>query len=172
MPEETYVGALIAYRIVRAGYLVFDGSGAARWGGRWTSPGRSVIHAAETYALAILENLVHFNASELPPNLVVSRIEIPKRVSRQVISRAEVPEFESSNTYDACREIGDRWFDAARTALLIVPSRLSPFECNFVIHSQHQDIAKLRVSAPQPARVDERLKLLLAKRPRARTRRG
>ena len=67
MPEETYVGALIAYRIVRAGYSVFDGSGAARWGGRWTSPGRSVIHAAETYALAILENLVHFNASELPP---------------------------------------------------------------------------------------------------------
>ena len=85
MAKGPYSGALIAYRIVRAGYPLFDGSGAARWGGRWTSPGKAVIHAAESYALAVLENLVHFNASELPPHLIVSRIQIPKRVSRACI---------------------------------------------------------------------------------------
>ena len=139
MAQNSYAGALIAYRIVRSGYPVFDGSGAARWGGRWTSPGRAVIHAAESYALAILENLVHFNASELPPHLIVSRIEIPKRVSREIVSRGDIPQFDTAKTYEACRAIGDRWHEAARTAVLIVPSRLSPFECNLVIHPGHKD---------------------------------
>ena len=87
MSDKSYQGALTAYRIVRAGYPVFDGSGAARWGGRWTGKGRAVIHAAESYALAVLENLVHFNASELPPHLVVCEIHIPEHVSRQIIRR-------------------------------------------------------------------------------------
>ena len=85
MNDKSYQGALTAYRIVRAGYPVFDGSGAARWGGRWTGKGRAVIHAAESYALAVLENLVHFNASELPPHLVVCEIHIPENVSRQIV---------------------------------------------------------------------------------------
>lgn len=167
MAADLYSGALTGYRIVRAGYPVFDGSGAARWGGRWTSPGRSVIHAAESYALAVLENLVHFNASELPPHVVVCRIEIPKRVSREMISRADIPNFDTAKTYDACRAIGDRWHEAIQSAILIVPSRLSPFECNLLIHPLHKDAAKLRVGEPLLVGLDERLKSLIVK-PRRR----
>ena len=36
-----------------------------------------IVHAAETYALAVLENLVHFNSTQLPPHMVVIRIDIP-----------------------------------------------------------------------------------------------
>lgn len=163
MSDKSYEGALTAYRIVRAGYPLFDGSGAARWGGRWTEKGRAVIHAAESYALAVLENLVHFNASELPPNLVVCQIDIPKSISRQIVRRRDVPDFDSATTYEACRAIGDRWHEEARTALLIVPSRLSPFECNILIHPLNKDSAKLRFGDPLPARLDERLKALLTK---------
>ena len=76
MSDKSYQGALTAYRIVRDGYPVFDGSGAARWGGRWTGKGRAVIHTAESYALAVLESLVHFNASalQLPRLLEVFRL--------------------------------------------------------------------------------------------------
>jgi RES domain-containing protein len=167
MARDSYAGPLTVYRIVRAGYPIFDGGGAARWGGRWTSRGRAVIHAAESYALAILENLVHFNASELPPRLVVSRIEIPKRVSRQIIARDEIPDFDTAS-YETCRAIGDRWHAQAKTAVLIVPSRLSPFESNALIHPAHRDTAKVRVGEPLPARLDERLRLLLAKPGRVR----
>ena len=128
-----------------------------RTSGRWTSPGRAVIHAAESYALAVLENLVHFNASELPPHLVVSRLEIPQRVSRQVVARAEVPDLDTAKTYESCRAIGDTWHEAGSAAVLIVPSRLSPFECNLLINPRHKDCAKVRV--------DERLQSMLA-RPR------
>ena len=164
--DDSYSGALIAYRIVRDGYPVFDGSGAARWGGRWTNPGRAVIHAAESYALAVLENLVHFNASELPPQMVVSRLEIPKRVAREIIARADIPGFDTARSYDACRTIGDRWHEAGSTAVLVVPSRLSPFECNLLINPAHKDSARVRVGKPLPARLDERLKALLARRRR------
>jgi RES domain-containing protein len=163
MSEKSYQGALNAYRIVRDGYPVFDGSGAARWGGRWTAKGRAVIHAAESYALAVLENLVHFNASELPPHLLVCEIHIPEGVSRQIVRRSAVPDFDLTDSYDACRTIGDRWHEQAKTALLIVPSRLSPFECNILIHPQHADVARVRASEPLPARLDERLKGLLSK---------
>ena len=171
MARDPYRGALTVYRIVRAGYPVFDGSGAARWGGRWTSPGRAVIHAAQTYALAVLENLVHFNASELPPNLVVTQIDIPARVSREIVRRSDVPGFDSDNTYDACREIGDRWHQTASSALLIVPSRLSPHECNVLSRPGHKETGKLKVGDSMPARIDERLKDLLGKPRRSRTRR-
>jgi RES domain-containing protein len=164
MSDKLYEGALTAYRIVRAGYPVFDGSGAARWGGRWTDKGRAVIHAAESYALAVLENLVHFNASELPPHLLVCEIDIPEAVSRQVVRRAEVPDFDTGSSYGACRALGNRWHEEAKTALLIVPSRLSPFECNILIHPQHPDVSHVRVGDAVPARLDERLKGLLGKR--------
>jgi RES domain-containing protein len=168
MARKSYAGALLAYRIVRSGYPVFDGGGAARWGGRWTSSGKAVIHAAESYSLAVLENLVHFNASELPPHLIVSRIEIPKRVSRERVSRDDIPDFDTAKTYEVCRAIGDRWHEAGRTAVLIVPSRLSPFECNLLIHPDHKESALMKVSAPLPARLDEQLKSLLAKPRRPR----
>ena len=163
MSDADHAGALTAFRIVRAGYPVFDGTGAARWGGRWTSPGKVVIHAAESYALVVLENLVHFNASELPPNLVIARIEIPARDSREIVQRANIADFDSAATYESCRAIGNRWHEAGKSALLIVPSRLSPFECNILIHPSHKDTARLLVGEQVPARLDERLKSLLKK---------
>jgi RES domain-containing protein len=164
MSDKSYQGALTAYRIVRAGYRVFDGSGAARWGGRWTAKGRAVIHTAESYALAVLENLVHFNASELPPHLVVCEIDIPEDVSRQIVRRDAVPDFDVAASYAACREIGDRWHEEGKCALLIVPSRLSPYECNILIHPEHEDVRRVGVGEPVPAGLDERLKVLLGKR--------
>ena len=41
------------------------------------SPGRWVVHAAETYSLAVLENLVHWQSSTLPPSLVCVEVDIP-----------------------------------------------------------------------------------------------
>ena len=40
-----------AYRIVSSRYPPFDGAGAYRWGSRWVSPGRQVVHAAKPMRL-------------------------------------------------------------------------------------------------------------------------
>src|SRR5258708_3685634 len=115
-----FEGAFNAYRIVRAGLPAFAGGGAHRWGGRWTSPGRSVIHAAESYSLAILENLLHFNLGELPPHLVVVRLEIPAEVSRQILEAGQLPGWDGPVPNPVSRARGDRWYDEQRSAVLIV----------------------------------------------------
>ena len=43
-----------AFRIADRRHPIFDGTGAKLTGGRWNSPGRPVIYAAETFAGALL----------------------------------------------------------------------------------------------------------------------
>lgn len=57
---------ITAFRITDRRYPPFDG-GAFKWGSRWCNPGRYVVHATSSYALAVLENLVHFNIGDIPP---------------------------------------------------------------------------------------------------------
>ena len=152
-----------AYRIVRAGLPVFDGAGAFRWGGRWTSPGRYVIHAAESYALALLENLVHFNLAEIPPHLSAMPLCIPNNVTREVLSASDLPGWDAPSPYSASRRYGDRWYAEQRTAVLVVPSVLSPFECNILIHQEHPEAHRIEVGDAVPAALDERLRALLGK---------
>ena len=60
-------GPLRAYRIADVRQPIFDGNGAALYGGRWNSPGRRVIYAAETYAGAMLEKLAQANVGRITP---------------------------------------------------------------------------------------------------------
>jgi len=158
-------GEFSAYRIVREGMPIFDGGGAFRWGGRWNGPGRYVIHAAESYSLALLENLVHFNLGELPPRFLVAPLKIPKDVSRKIADGAEVPRWNAPSPYTASREYGDAWYDERRTAVLIVPSVVSPFECNVLINQEHLDARRIEVGAPVRALLDDRLRMLLTGTP-------
>lgn len=165
MTEGRYEGALRAYRIVRRDLPAFDGTGAFRRGGRWTSPGRYVIHAAETYALAVLENLVHFNLGELPPNLVYIEVAIPSDVSREVVEARAIKGWDQPYPNGVSEAFGDRWYDAERSAVLVVPSMLSPRECNFVIHQRHADTERIEVTEPKAVRLDERLSRFVGARP-------
>jgi RES domain-containing protein len=156
-----FEGELTAYRIVREGLPPLDGAGAYRWGGRWTSPGRYVVHAAETYALAVLESLVHFNRGELPPRLVVAQLRIPAKVSREVLRQDRVPGWTAAQPNAVCRGFGDPWYDGRRSAVLVTPSVLSPFECNLLINQAHSESGAIVVIQATPAVLDERLLQLL-----------
>lgn len=149
-------GELIAYRIAHASHPVFDGGGAFKHGSRWCSPGRWIVHAAGSYALAVLENLVHWNRPALPPDMHYVRIRIPESVSRRLVDPAEVPGW-SAFPYGASQTLGDAWYDVGEHAVLIVPSVLSPFEPNLLINQRHSGFAAISVSAPVPAVLDRRL---------------
>lgn len=147
-----------AYRIVQSRYPPFDGSGTHRWGSRWTSPGRWVVHAAETYALAVLENLVHWQTTALPASLVYVRATIPAGLPQE-----RMDDFNSAALNDAdfqsTRALGDQWYDQGRTSVLWVPSAVSPYESNLLFNQQHPDFSRIRVEPPTSARVDSRLKV-------------
>ena len=145
-----------AYRIVSRKYSAFDGAGSHRWGSRWISPGRWVVHAAETYALAVLENLVHWQTSTLPPTLVCVEIEIPDEIEQEQLDPADMPGRAVSD-YRGCRAIGDDWYDRGETAVLWVPSVVSPYESNVLFNQRHKDFSRIAVSNPKPAQADPRL---------------
>ena len=144
------------YRIVSPKYPPFDGSGTYRWGSRWISPGRYVVHAAETYALAVLENLVHWQTSALPPNLVSVAVDIPDNIEQEEVDRADSPKARL-NDYPPYRDIGDDWVDRNETAVLWVPSVVSPVESIVLFNQQHKDFGAIVVHKPITAAIDPRL---------------
>ena len=145
-----------AYRIVSSRYPPFDGAGAYRWGSRWVSPGRQVVHAAESYALAVLENLVHWQSGTLPRNLVCVRVAIPDDVAQERADDVDAALLRASD-HRATRRIGDNWYDRGDTAVLWVPSVVSPYEFNVLCNQLHVDFSRIVVGEPTPARVDARL---------------
>jgi RES domain-containing protein len=151
-----------AYRVTRALHAPFDGAGAARFGARWNSPGRSVIYAAGSYAGALLEIMVHAQRLSLrePYHCIV--ISIPRGVSLQAIRADELPDDWLAADYVASREIGDRWLEAASSACLQVPAVTGrPFEQHVLINPAHPDARRLQVDGPYPVIGDSRLTTVL-----------
>ena len=145
------------FRIGDARFPLMDGTGARLFGGRWNSPGRSVIYAAETYAGAILEILVHANLNRLPRTHAVIAIEIPTGVAMERLAAAELTGWNGPDL-SASRDFGDRWFAESRTAVLWVPSLITQGrEHNILLNPVHPDFARITSSAPESVVWDERL---------------
>jgi len=148
---------MIAYRIADARHPVFDATGAMLHGGRWNSPGSRVIYAAETYAGALLEVLVHSNLSRPPKNHRVVRIEIPAALRIETVAQAGVPGWDAEDAV-ASRAFGDEWFRSRRTAVLRVPSVITQGrEHNLVLNSDHPDFQFVRAGKPEIVHWDARL---------------
>lgn len=148
---------LRVYRVCKAKYAPFDGSGAAIHGGRWNSPGRAVVCGASSYGGALLEILAHAAQDTLPGRHHVVTIDIPATVAIREVYPDDVPGWAAPDA-EASRAYGDAWLRTGDTAILIVPSVVaSPYERNVVINVLHPDTSKLIVSAPEMVRWDPRL---------------
>ncbi|MCY3837358.1 MAG: RES domain-containing protein, partial [Gammaproteobacteria bacterium] len=132
------------------------GTFRVRWGSRWISPGRQVVHAAETYALAVLENLVHWQTSALPQALVCVEATIPADTQQEQVDDVD-PRALDSLHHAVTRASGDDWYDRRRTAVLWVPSAVSPYERNILFNQTHKDFNNVEVATPVPAVLDRRL---------------
>jgi len=148
-------GPLRAFRIADMRHAIFDATGAMLHGARWNSPGRRVIYAAETYAGALLEIMVHASGG-VPRSQGYVEIEIPAGLSIEEIAPEDVARWNSSS-FETARAFGDRWYDERRTPVLIVPSVVTLVERNVLINQEHPDFARIRASQPRPVRWDARL---------------
>ena len=148
-------GPLRAFRIADMRHTIFDGTGAMLYSARWNSPGRRVIYAAETYAGALLEILVHASGS-VPRSQGYVEIEIPTGLSIEEITQDDVPRWDSPS-FEATQAFGDRWYDEGRTPVLIVPSVVTRVERNVLINQEHPEFPMVRASQAVPVRWDSRL---------------
>src|SRR5690606_8541762 len=97
---------MIAWRISRAPFADLSGTGARLYGGRWNSPGRALIYAAETAALAVLEVRVHLDLTPdlMPDDYVLTAIECGERAVETLAALPDDPQ-----------AFGDTWLAEART---------------------------------------------------------
>ena len=150
-----------AWRIVHARHAAdaLGGEGARLFGGRWNNKGRRLVYCAESLALAALEVLVHADAEDLPADMVQIAVEIPDRVPVRALERAELPAgWSAASGPDALKRLGDAWIEAAREAVLLVPSAVVPEERLVLINPDHPAAAKIEAGPPQPFRFDPRLR--------------
>lgn len=146
-----------AWRITKQRYPVYDGTGAMRVGGRWNSPGRAVIYAADSFAGAILELLAHaLRPRTLPGRHHAVRIDIPDDLV-EVLDPGDLPNWDSRGSPEAL-QYGDRWLAERRSAALFVPAVPSrPIGRTVLIDPLHAESGRIAVSAPFDVPWDERL---------------
>ena len=92
------------WRICRRPFADLSGEGARLYGGRWNAPGRPLIYAAETAALAVLEVRVHLDLDwdMLPDDYVLVAIDTAAIVAETIHEFPDDP-----------RAVGDAWIEVA-----------------------------------------------------------
>jgi RES domain-containing protein len=147
------------YRILRKRYAKtpFDGEGAYRYGGRWSSPGVRLAYASEHLSLAMIEYFVHFDRDDPPPDLVVAAADVPDDVSRVYFAVVKLPAtWRQTRAPAELAAIGDRFARRQREAILVVPSALAPDESNWLLNPAHPDFRRVRILPSEPFSYDAR----------------
>lgn len=145
------------FRIGDSRHALWDGTGAAMVGGRWNSPGRSVIYGSTSYACCMLEILAHANIGRVPSTDCFVVAEVPDNVSVERHDAKTLPVGWDSDETSIPRAFGDLWLQEARSAILLVPSVVARLEWNAVVNTGHPDAAKIVVSTNQKVIWDQRL---------------
>jgi RES domain-containing protein len=152
-----YKGPLKAFRIARAKFPIFDGAGAALAGARWSTKGQRVIYAADSYAGALLEILVHSNLGRVPRGFSWIEIRIPARVAIEEITAGDLPGWDERDCA-VSQKFGSRWFVEMRSAVLVVPSvPASAMGRNILINQNHPQFRFISASRPRSVIWDQRL---------------
>ena len=150
--------ALTLWRLTKAHYAntAFDGEGARLYGGRWNSPGRSVVYLAGSLALATLEILVHVKSQRELNGYAKIRVEAP---ANHVSDVAALPgNWRQGRAPDDTRLVGDAWLEAGETLLLRVPSVVIREEFNYLLNPGHPAFGELTFGEAEPFSFDSRLR--------------
>lgn len=153
---------MIAFRIAGRRHRIFDGTGAAEFGGRWNSPGRAVIYAAGSLSLAMLDQLAHAAIGRFPLGHRFIEITIPDSVSVECVDPRTVAGWDADDQI-ASRAFGDRWLAQRRTCVLLTPSVIVPIERNVVMNPAHKDFSGVVASSPRNLKWDDRLRTFITR---------
>jgi RES domain-containing protein len=148
------------FRVLRAAYArtPFDGEGAYRYGGRWSSPGTRLAYASEHQSLAMLEYFVHLDPEDAPDDLVLATADVPDSVSRERLEASDMPaNWREIPAPLGLAQIGDEFVKNAENCLLLVPSALAVNENNWLLNPKHPEFKQIALNPPEPLRYDPRM---------------
>jgi RES domain-containing protein len=94
-----------------------------------------------------LEKLVQFefdSTEELPKTYQLLEIDIPARVKLVRVAPAKLGS-DWQRREDITQAIGDQWLRSASSAILMVPSAITPSAVNYIINPGHRDFDKIKI---------------------------
>lgn len=110
--------------------------------GRWNKKGESVIYAAPTLAMAILETAAHVEDTGLPLNKFVVELDVPDKVwnARRIVAATDIPGgWDAIPSGMVSFDFGSTWYASGDKAILELPSVIVPEESIVLINTQHDD---------------------------------
>lgn len=150
---------LKAWRIVKEKHAstAFTEEGARLFGGRWNSPGTSVVYTAESQSLAVLEMLVHLDLPELLKRYVLFEITFSEELVSS-LERSTLPQnWRGDPVPSEVQLMGDAWAAGQSSAIFKVPSALVPDESNYLLNPLHSEFKRIRIGAAVSFQFDTRL---------------
>ncbi len=136
-----------AYRIIKRNHAAtcFNGEGARLFGGRWNSKGKRLVYTSSSQSLAILEILVHLDSyAILAKNYCLCTAEFDEKLCEHIPVASLPAGWDADMAILATKSIGDDWVQEARSAVLVVPSAISPPpEYNYLLNPDHPDFSKI-----------------------------
>jgi RES domain-containing protein len=148
------------YQVLRGKYArnPFDGEGAYRYGGRWSSPGIRLSYASEHQSLAMLEYFVHLDSDDPPGDLVLAIADVPDDLPAEGLDVDQLPtNWRHSPAPAELLRFGDDFAQRREHCLLLVPSVLAPRENNCLLNPSHPDFNRIAIDKPEPLSYDPRI---------------
>jgi RES domain-containing protein len=152
--------------MIRAGWRIvpencaataFDGEGARLYGGRWNSPGVSMVYASEHQSLAALEVRVHIDRTSMRLLYKCFVFRFDEKLMELLPAAALPKDAMQEPPPPSLQLLGDNWVKSGASVILAVPSVIIPKELNYLINPRHPDFAKLKIDKPTNFAFDQRL---------------
>ncbi|MBV8794905.1 MAG: RES domain-containing protein [Hyphomicrobiales bacterium] len=145
------------WRIVTGPHPVWSGEGARLYGQRWNPAGLPAIYAGTSFAVCLIELLVHANRKSPPSGARFVEAQVPDDVSREAFNPASLPGWDDPRDTSIAQSFGRDWIETRRSALLIVPSVVTAGrDVNVVVNPDHADAARIVVGPETPVVLDPR----------------
>ena len=146
------------WRIATGAHPIWSGEGARLFGQRWNPPGLAAIYTGTSFAVCLVEILVHANRKAPPSAARYVEAIVPDDVSREQIDPASLPGWDDPHDMSVAQAFGRAWIESRRSALLLVPSVVTAGrDSNAVVNPDHPDAARIAVGPETPVALDRRI---------------
>jgi RES domain-containing protein len=150
---------ITSWRIIDAQFAddIFSGEGARLYGGRWNKMGHRVVYTASGVSLATLELIVTTPRVQLLSSFVISSCTFPEVLVEEVDETALPSNWRDYPPPPEVRQLGMEWLLSGTSAVLSVPSAVTPQERNYLLNPEHEHFGSVDVGATRPFQLDLRL---------------
>lgn len=144
------------YRISKCDYIGdLEGTGAARYPGRWNSKGTYILYTAATPSLALLESVVHISNIAVSSYCMIC-LSVPEDKIKTIPSTELPANWFTNPPVDVLKKTGDSFIKENKFLSLRIPSAIMPEENNYLLNPAHADFKKVKTVYIRTIPIDER----------------